>query len=139
MPACQYPFFIGLYPFRGEGMAWCFHPSPCQGPAIKGETDDGAQGFNSWIAGAWQRTLLPPAPSQDPAPAPRDTSVWPALGGGSRRGPGTLHIHGAASKITGSNWRMFAGQIEPGAVLEMGVAGGSKGGTSWAWKTTSFP
>lgn len=40
-------------------MAPCFHPSPCQCPAMMGETDDGAQGFNSQITGVRQRNLLP--------------------------------------------------------------------------------
>lgn len=98
-------------------MAWCLHPSPCQCPAVMGETDDGAKGFNSQITDVQQRNLCPAGrassclPGGDPSPAlPRGgTSCvpWPWARGG-RGGADMLCIDGAASKIGGSVRKVFA-------------------------------
>ena len=57
--------------------------------------------------------------------------LWP-WAQGSRRGADSLCIDSAVPEMVGSNKKVFAGPIEPGAVLEMGIAGGSRDGTSWA-------
>lgn len=87
-----------------------------------------------------RETSLPPA---EPPPASQPGTRAPVLLGGgisrvlwpwarsSRRGADTLCIDSAVPEIVGSNRKVFAGQIEPGAVLEMGIAGGSRDAMSW--------
>lgn len=113
-------------------MVWHFHPSPCQCPALAGETDDGANRFNSQMMSTQRET----ASQQGPEPW-RGTSGCSGPGHGAAGGE--LCIHSAASETMGSNRKVFAGKTEAGAALEMGIAGGSRGATRQAEPPRASP
>lgn len=110
----------------------------CQCPVITGETDDGARVFNSQITGVQQGNLPPSLrrslhlpPSQEPKPKQslqRRPSSTQGVAGGEQ-------THSALTDVfrtAGSTRNVFSGQTEPGMVLEVDTAGGSRHSMSQA-------